>query len=120
MIKLYRITSERIILMKQKNILILMLNFLKGEMFLSIAALLAIISSFFVHPDMQYMGYIDFRTLSLLVCLMAVTAGLQDTSVFRCLAERLLTKVHSQIGFIFILVILCFFTSMFITNDVAH
>lgn len=119
MIKLYRITNERIILMKQKNTLIFILNFLKSEMVLSIAALLAIISSFFVHPDMQYIGYIDFRTLSLLVCLMAVTAGLQDTGVFQCLAERLLTKVHSQIGFIFILVMLCFFTSMFITNDVA-
>lgn len=93
--------------------------FIKNETVLSISAALAIVSSFFVMPDAQYIGYIDFRTLALLFCLMAVVAGLQKTGVFNLLAENLLKRIHSVKGLTFILVMFCFFFSMFITNDVA-
>lgn len=93
--------------------------FIKNETVLSIAAALAIVSSFFVVPDVQYISYIDFRTLALLFCLMAVVAGLQKTGVFNLLAENLLKRIHSVRGLTLILVMLCFFFSMFITNDVA-
>ena len=43
---------------------------------LMIAWILAGISSFVVPPDMEYLNYIDFHTLGLLFCLMAVMAGL--------------------------------------------
>lgn len=95
------------------------IHFIKNETVLSIAAALAIVSSFFVTPDAQYISYIDFRTLALLFCLMAVVAGLQKTGVFNLLAENLLKRVHSVKGLTLILVMLCFFFSMFITNDVA-
>lgn len=95
------------------------LYFIKNETVLSIAAALAIVSSFFVTPDAQYIRYIDFRTLSLLFCLMAVVAGLQKAEVFNILAESLLKQIHSIKGLTLILVMLCFFFSMFITNDVA-
>ena len=70
-------------------------------------------------PDVDYLGYIDFRTLALLFCLMAVMAGLQKTGVFNVLAERMLKRVRGTKGLTFILVMLCFFFSMLITNDVA-
>lgn len=92
---------------------------IKNETVLSIAAVLAIVSAFFVTPDAQYISYIDFRTLALLFCLMAVVAGLQKTGVLNLLAENLLKRIHSVKGLTFILVMLCFFFSMFITNDVA-
>lgn len=95
------------------------IQFIKNETVLSIAAALAIVSSFFVTPDAQYISYIDFRTLSLLFCLMAVVAGLQKTGVFSLFAENLLKRIHSVKGLTLILVMLCFFFSMFITNDVA-
>ena len=102
-----------------KNIAYKTVRFIKGETVLSIAVLLAVISSFFVKPDMEYPGYIDFRTLSLLFCLMAVMAGLQKTGVFNLLAENMLKRVHGIKSLTFILVMLCFFFSMLITNDVA-
>ena len=95
------------------------IGFVKRETVLSIAAILAIVSAFFVIPDAEYIEYIDFRTLSLLFCLMAVMAGLQKTGVFSMLAEKMLRRVRGIKSLVFILVMLCFFFSMFITNDVA-
>ena len=95
------------------------INFIKNETVLCIAAVLAVISLFFVAPDSQYLNYIDFRTLALLFCLMAVMAGLQKTGVFKLLAESLLKRIHGIKGLTLILVMLCFFFSMLITNDVA-
>ena len=92
---------------------------LKNETVLSAAIILAAVSAFFVKPDKQYLGYIDIRTLSLLFSLMAVMAGFQSTGVFGIMAERLIKRVHSIKGLVLIQVMLCFFFSMLITNDVA-
>ena len=100
--------------MKQK-----LMHFLKNEMILCIAAVLAILSCFLVPPDAAYGGYVDTRTLILLFCLMLVMAGLQYLGAFRYIGERLLAHVKSQRGLALILIFLCFFSSMFITNDVA-
>ena len=105
--------------MKMKNIIANITNFIKNETVLSIAAVLAILSSFFIPPDKQYINYVDFRTLALLFCLMTVVAGFQKTGVFNLLAENLLNKIHSVKGLAFVMVTLCFFFSMLITNDVA-
>lgn len=64
-------------------------RFLKRETVLSVAAVLAVLSMFFVPPDADYLGYIDLRTLAILFSLMTIMAGL------------------------------CFFGSMVITNDVS-
>ena len=95
------------------------LYFIKKETVLSIAVVLAVISVFFVVPDREYISYIDFRTLAILFCLMSIVAGLRNIGVFDKLAERLLAKVHGIGGVTVILVCLCFFMSMFITNDVS-
>ena len=95
------------------------LYFIKKETVLSIAVVLAVISVFFVAPDREYISYIDFRTLAILFCLMSIVAGLRNIGVFDKLAERLLAKVHGIGGVTVILVCLCFFMSMFITNDVS-
>ena len=50
-------------------------EFLKKEAVLSIAALCAIATMFFIPPSLEYLHYIDFRVLFLLLCLMAVVAG---------------------------------------------
>ncbi len=102
-----------------KNIANGIWHFIKNETVLSVAVILAVISSFFITPDIEYLNYIDFRTIGLLFCLMTVMAGLQKTGVFSFMAENLLKKIHSTKSLIFILVMLCFFFSMLITNDVA-
>ena len=96
-----------------------LIDFVKKEVVLVVAVVLAIGSMFFVTPDAAYIEYIDFRTLSILFCLMAVMAGLQQMGVFREIAEALLKKVQKIWQLVLILVMLCFFFSMLITNDVA-
>jgi len=95
------------------------MKFFKKEPVLCIAALAAIISCFFVPPDGEYIGYIDFKTLTLLYCLMAAVAGLTKAGVFTALAHSLCSRTHSARKLGIILVLLCFFSSMLITNDVA-
>ena len=51
-------------------------RFLKQETVLSVAAVLAVLSMFFVPPDADYLGYIDLRTLAILFSLMTIMAGL--------------------------------------------
>lgn len=95
------------------------IDFCKREMVLSIATVLAIISMFFVTPDSKYIDYIDFRTLGILFCLMAVVEGLKEIGVFEMLAQKLVSKVGNMWQLVIILTMLCFFFSMLITNDVA-
>ena len=95
------------------------LSFIKNEIVLLVALLLALISCFFVHPDIAYIDYIDYRTLSILLCLMITMAGLQRLQLFRQIGEYLVNLMSSIRGVVFILLLLCFFSSMWITNDVA-
>jgi len=94
-------------------------EFVKKEMVLSIALVLAVISSFVIMPDAEYLTYIDFRTLAILFCLMAVMAGLKKIGVFGLVAGKLIARVRTVSQLVLILVLLCFFFSMLITNDVA-
>ncbi len=95
------------------------IEFLKKEAVLTAALLLAIISSFVVKPDKEYIEYVDLRTLAILFSLMCVMAGLQGLGVFKRIAGGLLNSVKSERKIVLILVMLCFFFSMLITNDVA-
>ena len=95
------------------------LTFLKKETVLSISFILAFLSCFLVFPDAEYAGYVDMHTILILFCLMAVMAGLKEMGLFQQIGESLLKKFQSQRGIVFVLVFLCFISSMFITNDVA-
>ena len=92
---------------------------LKKDIVLTIAILLALLSSLFVHPDKQYINYIDYRTLILLFCLMSVMAGLRKIKLFDRVAATLVSRCTNEGQLIILLVVVVFFTSMIITNDVA-
>lgn len=94
-------------------------TFVKKEVVLCIALLLAAVSSCIVPPDKEYAGYIDNRTLAILFCLMCVMAGLQKLGIFRWIAGKLLGRVRSFGSLVRVLMLLCFFSGMLITNDVA-
>ena len=83
------------------------------------ATVLAIISCFFVTPGREYLSYINWRTLILLFCLMAVVAGFAKAGVFRYISRKLSQRMKDtrrlSVGFM----LLCFLLSMFVTNDVA-
>lgn len=91
----------------------------RREAVLSAAALLAAGSMALVRPDREYAGYVDFRTLALLFCLMAVMAGFQKLGVFDRAGRLLVRRASSPRQTAAVLVGLCFFSSMAVTNDVA-
>ena len=94
-------------------------SLMKREAVLSAAAALALLSMLWVPPDGAYLSYVDWRTMAQLFCLMAVMAGLRELGVFSRLGRQLLCRARSARQLECVLVFLCFFTSMAITNDVA-
>lgn len=94
-------------------------QFLRREPVLSISFVCALVSAFFVPPSAAYLDYIDLRVLCLLFCLMAVVAGLQECGLFLVLAQRLLAGERPVRLISLTLILLPFFCSMLVTNDVA-
>lgn len=94
-------------------------SFIKKETVLLAAWVLALISAFFVKPSGAYLGYIDFRSLGILWSLMVIMQGLKQNGVFSLVGMRLLAKTRKVWQLSAVLIFLCFFCSMFITNDVA-
>lgn len=106
--------------MKQKDTFLHRIGaFLRHDPVLAAALGLAIVSAFIVPPSVEYFGYIDFHVLVLLFSLMLVVAGLQKSGAFTLLTDKLLQHVKSTRSLAAVLVGVCFFTSMLITNDVA-
>ena len=91
----------------------------KNETVFCAAFLLALLSAFVVPPDLEYLAYPDYRTIALLFCLMILVAGFQSLGIFRMLGQFLLKGVGSIRGLSAAMILLCFFSSMVITNDVA-
>lgn len=94
-------------------------EFIKSNVVLAAAFAAALISMIFVPPSAAYLEYIDFSVIILLFCLMAAVAGLRSLGVFDALSSALLAKTCSARIIAFILMNLCFFLSMLVTNDVA-
>lgn len=94
-------------------------EFCKREVVFSVAVALAVISAFCVLPSATYLTYPDYRVLALLFCLMLIVAGLKSQGVFDLMGRKLTGCVRKSRQLELVLVFLCFFSSMFITNDVA-
>ena len=93
--------------------------FFAKETVLCISGLCAILTMFLVPPDGEYLHYIDWRVLCLLLSLMAVVAGFQNEGAFRWLTWQLLRRIRSGRVLGVALVLLPFFSAMAVTNDVA-
>lgn len=100
--------------MKEKII-----TFFKKDTILCVSGILAVVSAFIIPPDAGYVAYCDVRVLTLLFCLMAVMGGLQQIGVFDRFASALLRKAKNLRQLTAILIMLCFFSAMLVTNDVA-
>ncbi|MDD6159694.1 MAG: SLC13 family permease [Oscillospiraceae bacterium] len=93
--------------------------YLRGEIVLTAAWALALLSMLAVPPDSAYPSYIDLHTLGLLFALMAVMAGLRQLGLFRTMGEAMLRCTATTRQLEALLIFLPFFTSMAVTNDVA-
>ncbi|MGM9998905.1 MAG: SLC13 family permease [Candidatus Bruticola sp.] len=98
----------------------LAVQFVHKEMVFCLAAAAASIALFWTKPSLSdCRSYIDLRVLELLFSLMAAAAGLQRAGFFQYLAISIRHKCRSELVLTNLLVLLCFFSAMFITNDVA-
>ena len=95
------------------------IRFFQKETVFCIASLVAVVSMFFVAPSLGYLDYIDFHVLALLLALMLVVAGFQSVGVFDKILPVLIQKSGNTRRLSAILIYVCFFTGMWITNDVA-
>lgn len=100
--------------MKEKII-----KFCKAQPVLLIAFLAALLTVFIIPPDAAYLGYCNKTVLIQLFSLMAAVAGLRSVGIFEKMTNFLLTKAGTvrRLGQLFILI--CFFSAMLVTNDVA-
>ena len=98
-------------------------GFLRKRAVFCASALLAALSAFFVPPSGKYLSYIDWGTISVLFSLMAAVRALDARGVFRSLGGRLCALAARSrsplLSLSLVLVFLCFFSSMLITNDVS-
>ncbi len=94
-------------------------KFIKDQPVLVIAFLAALVTVFIIPPDSGYKDYINSTVLIQLFCLMTSVGGFRSVGIFEKLTTVLLKKAGSirRLGIIFTIV--CFFTSMLVTNDVA-
>ena len=94
-------------------------RFIKANPVFVIAGLFAIISMFLVPPNAGYASYIDWRTVSLLLCQLMIVQGLMESGFFRLLSQRIVSTVHTTRALGNVLILACFFSSMLVTNDVS-
>lgn len=80
--------------MKEKVI-----GFIKKDTVLCVATTLAMVSAFFVKPTLNYVNYIDFRVLGILLSLMTVMAGLQRNGLFDMIGSSLLKRTKIQCSY---------------------
>lgn len=95
------------------------LEFIKKETVLTVAWILAFASAFIIHPNKNYLGYIDFKSLGTLWSLMVIMSGLKSKGFFENIGKSLLSRTKYVWQLVVLLVVLPFVFSMFITNDVA-
>ena len=91
----------------------------RANAMLVISLLAAAVTSFFVPPDRDYLGYYDLKTLSCLFSVLAVVGALRDLNVFSALSQRMVHIFSTVRGVCTALVVITMFGSMLLTNDTA-
>lgn len=104
---------------KMQKILMTVKKFVKENVVLCVAILAAVITSFIVPPDAEYLNYFDFKTLACLFCVLAVVCALRNIRFFYTLAKAIVRKFRNAKVAILVLVYVTFIGSMLIANDMA-
>lgn len=95
------------------------ISFIKTNAVVLIAAFAALVTSFIVPPDREYLGYFDFKTLTCLFCVLAVVCALRNIRFFYTMAKAIIRKFKNAKFTILALVYITFIGSMLIANDMA-
>ena len=94
-------------------------GFIKKNAVMVIAFIAAAVTSFIVPPDIEYVDYFDFKTLTCLFCVLAVVCALKNISFFYILARKVVVIFKNARMSILALVYITFIGSMLIANDMA-
>ncbi len=95
------------------------IDFFKNETVFCISLILAIVSCFFIPPNVNYLNYINWDTIILLFVIMVIVEILKNLSIFEIFVRKLLSKISDTRQLVLVLVFICFLSSIFITNDVS-
>lgn len=95
------------------------ISFIKTNIVMLIAMMLAIVTSIFVPVDKEYAGYFDFKTLTCLFCVLAVVCALKNINFFYILARQIVGRFKTARESVLALVYITFLGSMLIANDMA-
>lgn len=95
------------------------LRFARKNTVMVIALFAAIITCFFVPPDAEYLGYIDFKTIACLFGVLAVVRALRNLRFFYKIASSIVKCFKTTRKAIVALVYITFIGSMLIANDMA-
>ncbi len=95
------------------------IGFFKRNIVMSVAMIAAVITAFFVPPDLKYLSYFDLKTLSCLFCVLAVVCALKNIRFFYILAKKIVKSFKNIRLCILALVYITFIGSMLIANDMA-
>ncbi len=93
--------------------------FVKKNAVMFIALLAAVLTSFLVPVDKEYMGYFDYKTLTCLFCVLAVVCALRNINFFYVLARKVVQLFKTARMSVLVLVYITFIGSMLIANDMA-
>lgn len=95
-------------------------EFIKKDVVLIIAIVLGVVGLIIAKPSFsEAVGFIDIRVLAILLGLMLVMEGFKSTGLFAFFAKKLIGMCGSTRTMELVLIVLCFTSSMLITNDVA-
>lgn len=95
------------------------LKFIKSNIVMTVALTAAIITSFIITPDKNYVGYFDFKTLTCLFCVLSVVCALKNIRFFYILARKIVEICGNIRSCVLMLVYITFIGSMLIANDMA-
>ncbi len=95
------------------------LGFIAKNTVMMVALLAALVTSFLVPPDREYLGYFDFKTLTCLFSVLAVVCALKNIRFFYILARKIVQCFKNTRYSILALVYITFIGSMLIANDMA-
>ena len=94
-------------------------KFIKAQPVLVIAFILAVATMFIVPPDREYIDYCNRTVLIELFALMAAVAGLRSIGIFDTATRVILQKTGTVRRLGAVMILICFFSAMLVTNDVA-
>ena len=94
-------------------------GFIKKNIVMVIAMVVAIITCFLVPPDEAYLEYFDVKTLTCLFCVLAVVCALKNINFFYILAKKIVRIFGNARLSVLALVYITFIGSMLIANDMA-